>query len=236
MVQSAFRGDPPTHNPAVQALVRFRWLVPLIAVPVCILGAALGIQAAVLTRPSRDDLLAARVLHTLLGYHVMRATEAIGKHRSPAICLQGWFHAPRHHRPVRGELVLIGNGERLYDFGYGIRRVGAVGPVLGLDRIRFILAGCPRFIGAQVGSGLVRNVRLDVDPRRADGLATDSIAFGRRTPVDLFVNPRSYKPVELAVARGSVHESSDLAPGASPAVVRLVRREFHLRTRRVRRA
>jgi hypothetical protein len=236
MVQRPFRSVEPTHNPAVQALVRFRWLVPVFAVPLCVLVTALGIQAAALRRPSRDDLLAARVLHTLLGYHVMRSTEAIGVHRSPAICLEGWFRVARHRRPVRGELVLIGKRLRLYDFGSGIRPFGARHRVYEVDRLRFMLAGCPRFIDAQVGNSLVRNTRIDVDSRRADGLVADSIVFGRRAPVDLLVNPHTYTPVELAVARGKVRGSSDLAPGGSPAVVRLVRRAFHLRTRREHRA
>jgi hypothetical protein len=231
MVQSAFRGGAPTHNPAVQALVRFRWLVPVIAVPLCVLLTALGIQAAALRRPSRDDLVAAQVLHTLLGYHVMRSTEAIGVQRSSAICVQGWFHVARHRRPVRGELVLVGRRDRLYDFGSGIRRFGADHRVHGVDRLRFMLASCPRFIDAQVGNGLVRNTRMDVDFSHADGLLADSMVFGRRAGVDLFVDPHTHTPVELAVVRGKVRGSSDLAPGGSPAVVRLVRRAFHLRTR-----
>jgi hypothetical protein len=236
MVQRPLRGAEPTHNPAVQGLVRFRWLVPVIAVPLCVLVTALGIQAAALRRPSRDDLVAAQVLHTLLGYHVMRSTEAIGALRSPAIGLQGWFHTSPHRPPVRGELVLIGRRERLYDFGSGIRRFGAKHRVHGIDRLRFILAGCPRFIDTQVGNGLLRNARIDVDSIRADGLVADSMVFGRRAPVDLFVDPHTYTPVELAVAHGKMGGSSDLEPGGSPAVVRLVRRAFHLRTRPVHRA
>jgi hypothetical protein len=220
----------------VQAVVRLRWLVPAIALALCVMLAALGIQAAALGRPSRDDIVAARVLRTLLGYRVIRSTEVIGRRSASAICLQGWFHAPRHHRAVRGELVLIGDGERLYDFGRGIRRLGEARPVPGLDRERFILAGCPRLIGTSLGDGLVRNARIDVDSRRADGLATDSIAFGRRASIDLFVDPHTYKPVELALTHGRLRGSSDLEPGGSPAVVRLVRRAFHLQTRSVHRA
>jgi hypothetical protein len=208
----------------------------VIGVPLCVLLAALGLQAVALRRPSRDDLVAARVLHTLLGFHVMRATEAIGARRSQTICLQGWFHNRPHRRPVRGDLVLIGRRDRLYDFGSGIRRFGANHRVQGVDRLRFMLAGCPRFIDTQVGNGLVRNARIDVDSLRADGLVAYSMVFGRRAPVDLFVNPRTYTPLELAVVRGRMRGSSDLEPGGSPAVVRLVRRAFHLPTRTVRRA
>jgi hypothetical protein len=220
----------------VHGVVRFRWLLPVIAVPLCVLVTALGIQAAALRRPSRDDLVAAQVLHTLLGYHVMRSTEAIGASRLPAICLQGWFRVARHTRPVRGDLVLIGRRDRLYDFGSGIRRFGAKHRVHGVDRVRFMLAGCPRFIDAQVGNGLVRNARVDVDFRRADGLVADSMIFGRHAGIDLFVDPHTFTPVELALVRGRVRGSSDLAPGGSPAIVRLVRRAFHLRTRSERSA
>lgn len=231
MVQRPFCGPGPPHNPAVRSLVRFRWLVPVIAVPLCVLVTALGIQAAGLRRPSRDDLVAAQVLHTLLGYHVIRSTEAIGTHTSPAICVQGWFRVAQHRRPVRGDLVLIGRRDRLYDFGSGIRRFGAKHRAHGVDLVRFMLAGCPRFIDTQVGNGLVRNARIDVDSLRADGLVTDSMVFGRRAGVDLFVDPHTYTPVELALLRGKVTGSSDLAPGGSSAIVRLVRRAFHLPTR-----
>jgi hypothetical protein len=208
----------------------------VIAVPLCVLVTALAIQAAALRRPSRGDLFAAQVLHTLLGYRVMRSTESIGVQRSRAICLQGWFRVRQHRRLVRGDLVLIGRRDRLYDFGSGIRRFGAKHRVHGVDRVRFMLAGCPRFIDTQVGNGLTRNARIDVDSLRADGLLADSMVFGKRAGIELFVDPRTHTPVELALVRGKVRGSSDLAAGGSPAVVRLVRRAFHLPPRSVRRA
>ena len=237
MVQNGFGPAGATHNPAVRALVRFRSVVPVIFVPLCVVLGALGIQAAVFSRPSRNDLVAAQALRTLLGYRVIRATEDIGRRTSAAICVQGWFHAPRHRRPVRGELVLIGREERLYDFGSGIRHFGDRRRVNRLDRLRFMLAGCPRFVGAQVSDALIRNRKIDVDPRRADGLAAESIVFGKRqAPIDLLVARHTYKPVELALSSGPVRGWSDLEPGGTPAVVSFVRHAFHLRTPRVRRA
>ena len=226
-----FRPSAAADNRAV------RTLGPAVCLPLCILLASLGVQAAAFRRPPRDDLVAATALRTLLGYHVMRATEDIANHTSPSVCLQGWFPAPRHRRLVRGALVLIGNGERLYDLGSGIRRLGKQGSVGTLDRLRFVLAGCPRFIGAGIGDGLLRNRRIDVDPARADGLAVDSIVFGkRRAPLDLLVTRRTYAPVELVSAGGSIHGRSRLEAGGSPALVRRVRTAFHLLTRSVRSA
>lgn len=199
--------------------------------------ASVGVQAAAFRRPSPDDLVAVKALHALLDYRVMRATEDIGNRTSPAICLQGWFHSPRHRAPVRGALVLLGNGERLYDFGSGIRRFGDARRVEGVDRIRFILAGCPRVIAAEIGHRLVHSLRVDVDPGRADGLAVDSIGFGSRSkPIDLYVTRHTYAPVELALASNVVRGSSRLDPGGNRALVQRVRRAFHLGTKSVRRA
>src|ERR671937_503785 len=159
-----------------------RTLGPAVCLPLCILLASLGVQAAAFRRPPRDDLVAATALRTLLGYHVMRATEDIANHTSPSVCLQGWFPAPRHRR-------------------------------------------------------LVRDRRIDVDPARADGLAVDSIVFGkRRAPLDLLVTRRTYAPVELVSAGGSIRGRSQLEAGGSPALVRRVRKAFHLPTRSVRSA
>jgi hypothetical protein len=214
-----------------------RTLVRAVSLTLCILLASLGVQAAAFRRPPPDDLVAARALRTLLGYHVMRATEDIAKHTSPSVCLQGWFPAPRHRHLVRGALVLIGDGERLYDLGAGIRRLGERRRVDALDRLRFVLAGCPRFIGEGIGDALVRSRRIDVDPARADGLAVDSIVFGkRRAPLELLVTRTRYSPVELVSAGGSIRGRSHLEAGGTPVLVRHIRKAFHLSTRDVRRA
>lgn len=218
-------------------LVRFGWLGPAISLPLCIALASLGIQAAAFRRPPRDDLLAAKVVHTLLGYHLMRATEEVAHHPSSSICLQGWFPERGHRHLVRGELVLLGSGVRLYDLGSGVRRFGRRGGVSDLDRIRFLLAGCPRFIGEQIGRRLVRSLHVDVDRARADDLAARAIVFGRRSaPIDLFVTRHAYTPIWLALTGGPVRGTSDLEPGGSPALATKVRRAFDLERRSVRRA
>src|SRR2546428_9365906 len=48
------------RSAAVRALVRFRWLVPALALPACIALAGVGIQAAAFRRPARETLVAAR--------------------------------------------------------------------------------------------------------------------------------------------------------------------------------
>ena len=217
----------------MRTLGRVRWLVPAIAVPLCIGLASLALQAAAFSRPSRNDLVAVRALATLLRYRVMRAAETIGGRTQQSLCLQGWFHAPGRGALQRGALVLIGGSDRLYDFGKGVRRVGEPGVVSERQRARFQLAGCPRFIAAKIGERLVHGREVDVDAGRADGFAVDAIRFGEETsPGDLFVRSDDYLPVELQVSDGSLHGRSDLQPGGGRAAVMRIRRAFPLFTRR----
>lgn len=205
--------------------------MPAISVPLCIAIASLGIQAAAFPRPSRDELVAVRALRTLVRYRVMRATETIGDRTQRSICLQGWFHAPGRRELTRGALVLLSDGERLYDFGKGVRRVGDGGPASTRDRAQFQLAACPRFVAAKIGDRLVRGRRVDVDRRHADGFAVDAIGFGTQAaPVDLDVTLTDALPVELRLSDVALHGTSDLAPGGGRAAVVRIRHAFPLFT------
>ena len=216
----------------MRTLGRVRWLVPAISVPLCIGLAALALQAAAFPRPSRNDLVAVRALTTLLRYRVMRAAETVSGSTHHSVCLQGWFHEPNRRALERGALVLIGGSERLYDFGKGVRRVGEPGFASTRDRARFQLAGCPRFIAAKIGDRLVHGRQVDVDAGRADGFHVEAIGFGEQTtPGDLLVRSDDYLPVELQVADGPLHGTSDLEPGGGRAAVIRIRRAFPLFTR-----
>jgi len=215
----------------VRALVRFRWLVPALALPACIALAGVGIQAAAFRRPARETLVAAEALHELLQYRVMRGTEQIGRQRLATTCVQGWYHTPRHRHLVPGAIVLVSNGERLYDFGNGVRRLGRQGRAGLTDRARFLLAACPRSIAERISVHLLGGQGVDTDPSHDDGASALAIAFGgRRRPIDLYVNRGTYRPVELKLS-GTVRGWSDLEPGGGRRAVIRVRRAFHLRTR-----
>ncbi len=215
----------------MRALVRFRWLLSAIALPVCVAALGVGIQAAAFQRPPRDALAATDAMRQLLRFRVMRATETIDRRSVGSICVQGWYHAAHRRQLSAGELVLLGNGEKLYDFGNGVRRIGRRGRVGKLDLARFLLAGCPHFIGAGVGKRLIGSRWIDVDPSSTDGASTLTLSLGERAkPIDLYVAKRTYQPVELSLSGAPARGWSDLTPGGGRAAVARVRRAFRLST------
>lgn len=209
----------------VRALVRFRWLLPALLIPLCIAMLGLGLQAAAFPRPPAESLVTADMLRRLLRYHEMRATENIGGRRISAVCVQGrfsWLSA----RPEFGALVLLGDGERLYDFGHGVREVGRRGRSDRVDQARFLLAGCPTVLADRIGTRL-RDSSIEADAASADGGPVVAIRFGhRRSPIHLYVDARGYKPVELTLSGKDGRGQSDLAPGGTLVTIVRVRRAF----------
>ena len=217
---------------AVRALVRFRWLLPAIALPILVAALGVGMQAAAFSRPPGEALTATTALGQLLRFRVMRATENIGHQRIGSICVQGLYRTPRH-RHVSGALVLLDNGEKLYDFGYGVHEVGRRGRVGPVDEARFLLAGCPRFVGGRVAARLMGGRWIDTDPSRADGASVLRLTFGERAkPIDLYVGKRTFLPVALRISGDQAFGWSDLMPGGGRAAVVRVFRAFHLNVSR----
>jgi hypothetical protein len=217
---------------AVRAPGRLRLLLAAFAVPAAVAALGVGIQAAAFSRPPHDALIATNAIRELLRYHVMRATENVGGRRVRATCLQGWFRAMHRRRPAPGALVVLSNGVKLYDFGRGVRRVGLRGVPSQRDLARFLLAGCPRYIGDHVGSELVSSHWVDLDPSRADGASALALDYGRvRAPVEVFVDPRTYRPIEIHLSGYPAHGWSDLRPGGGAPAIARVRRAFHLPVR-----
>jgi hypothetical protein len=206
-----------------------RWILPALGIPACVLGVGFAVQAAAFRRPTRDAMVATQVLRELARYRVMRGTELIDARRVRSTCVQGWFRLPdaHLHRPLRGALVLLGNGERLYDVGDGVRRVGRRGRVSRADRVRFLLAGCPRVLGGRVADLLARGIVVDADTTRQDGSVALAISFGRRRPpVRLLVAPPAYAPVGITYDRRRLRGVSDLEPGGGRILVAHVERSF----------
>lgn len=202
------------------------------AVPFAVAALGVGIQAAAFSRPPHDALLATGAVRELLRFRVMRASEVMGRRHLHATCIQGWFRRQHHRRPEPGALVLLGDGVKLYDFGNGVHRVGRRGAVSRSDLARFLLAGCPRYIGNHVGAQLVSSRWVDTDPSHADGSPALKLSFGRRAmPIELFVNVRTHQPVELRLSGSPARGWSDLMPGGGSATIVRVRRAFHLPTK-----
>src|SRR5438552_4475297 len=165
----------------VRAHGRFRWLLPALAVPACVVVVAVAVQAAAFGKASEDSRLAAGALRELVRFHVMRGTETLARRSVASTCIQGWFKAPRHRRLVRGSLVLLGNGERLYSLGSGVRRLLPSGrslPAPLVDRIRFVLAACPHYLDDRFATDLLLGRPTEAADRTADGEQALAITFG----------------------------------------------------------
>ena len=217
----------------MRALNRLRWLLPALAIPAVVVLLGVSLQAAAFKRAPRTSLLATAAVGELMRYHVMRGTEELGRQDLASVCIQGWFHSPRHRRLVRGALVLLGTGERLYDVGNGIQRLTRNGSRVAdaVDRARFVLAGCPRFIGDRVGTTLVHGSRFATLTNRSDGRrALTIVLWGQGSRISLAVDSRTYRPVAIEFGNHAVRGWSDLEPGGGKAAIFRVRKAFHLRT------
>jgi hypothetical protein len=212
-----------------------RWLLLALGIPACIAAAGVVVQAAAFGRASKDTLVATDALRELVRYHVMRGDEALGGKTISTTCIQGWFRAPRRARLLPGALVLLGDGERLYDLGTGIRVFPKSGPTRPADpaeRARFLLAGCPHFVGNRFATDLIRGRPVEVLSGTADGEHAATIAVGgHEARLTLDVTAVTYKPLALAYSDGRFRGASDLVPGGGAPAVRRVRRAFDLTTR-----
>jgi hypothetical protein len=216
----------------VRAFGRFRSFLPAAAIPICAVAIGIAVQAAAFGRASADSLVATEAVRGLVQYNVMRGTETLGGRPIRATCVQGSFLRPGGRGPAHGALVLLGNGERLYDVGWGVRRLfrgGRSRPAGRKDRLRFVLAGCPNYLGNHVGNDLVRGRPLEAFDERSDGAPAAAIVVGSRHEIlTLDVARFTQKPLALTVREGRIGGASDLAPGGGPATIRLVRRAFDL--------
>jgi hypothetical protein len=216
----------------VRALGRFHWLLPAVTVPACIVAVAAAIQAAAFGRAPGSSLVTVGALRELVRYHVMRGTESLDGRYVSTTCIQGWFRAPRHRRLVRGALVLLGDGERLYVLGSGVKRQLAAGqsrPADLADRVRFVLAACPRYLDDRFATDLLVGRQAKTVDGTADGERAIAITFGAGDArLTYAVARRSDKPLALTYDDGHIHGSSDLAPGGGAAAMSRVRRSFHL--------
>jgi hypothetical protein len=198
-------------------------LVAVVAVA-ALTGAGFAVQAVALPQPRDDDLLAARTLHRILLFRVVRSTQHVpGTRPLRAICLDGWFRSPRRRRVVRGAVVLLGDGRRLYNLGHGVRIGPGGARASELLDARFVLAGCPRFVARRLGDLLSR--ALPVDAQRGASVTRLTYAFGRNR-VTLAVESKSLTPAALFLRRPSLRGWSQLRPGGDPALFRAMNRNF----------
>jgi hypothetical protein len=211
-------------------------LLPAVAVPACIVALGVALQAAAFGRAPNDSLLATAALRELVRYRVMRGTESFLGRPIGTTCVQGWFRLPGRRRLAFGALVLLADGERLYDVGFGVRRLMHLAhsrPADLADRVRFVLAACPRYLDDHFATDLVRGRPVETVAARSDGAnAAAIIAGSRHAKLTLDVTRVTYEPLSLSFSQGRLRGSSDLVPGGGAAAIRRVRHAFDLTARR----
>jgi hypothetical protein len=201
-------------------------VLPALGIPLCIVCIGVAAQVVGFPRPASETLVATDALRTLQRLSVMRGIQWIGLRPVASICLDVSFRVPEHRQLIHGDLVLLGNGERLYSFGKGIHSVGEKGRVEPVDRARFLLAGCPGLLGQTIAASLARGLPVDADVVATALGQNVAVAFGPSyRPLTLLVNPRFLLPVAVTLG-GHVPGSSRLNPGASQAAILRVRRSF----------
>lgn len=197
-----------------------------------------AVQAAAFGHAPEDSLVATEAVRSLVRYRVMRSIERVGGRSLTATCVQGSFRTGDRGRLVTGALVLLGNGDRLYDAGRGVRRVLSLGRSRAagrVDRRRFILAACPHYLSDHFANDLIRGRPVEAVDERGDGATVaDLIAHSRHATLALEVTRLTYEPLSLSLREGRFRGSSDLVPGGTAAAIRRVHRAFQLGTRRGR--
>jgi hypothetical protein len=205
------------------------------AVPACVVTVGIAVQAAAFGRAPKDSLVAAATLRELVRYRVMRGVETVDGRPIATTCIQGLVRI-RGRGLAHTASVLLADGERLFDAGFGVRRLVRPSHSLAADledRVRFVLAACPRYLGDHLATELVHGRSVEAVDERSDGQrAATIIAGSRHTKLALDVTRVSHKPIALSLSEGRLRGSSDLVPGGGAAAIRRVQRAFDLGSHR----
>jgi hypothetical protein len=170
-------------------------------------GAAFGLQAVTLPRPSRGQLVAAKTLRWLNRQDAVESVALVRGHPVSSVCINA-IVGPlgRKRRPLQGSLLITGH-RRLVETRFTSFQIGSTlreedGP---LPAIRAALAGCPRTLGRRIGRFL--NDRAVVDVKRVvlGGAPLLRLSFRRyESGLFLLVEPRTFAPVAVRIARRGV--------------------------------
>src|SRR5712691_4427999 len=125
-------------------MARYRWVVTALAVPATATVLGVGVLALAFGRASSESLDAAHTVGRLLSYDAMRGNETIAGRTEPAICVEAEVRDRRGHAAPAA--LVVAGGRLLYDAGHGVRIAPSRRLADGIDRMRFLLAGCPWFI------------------------------------------------------------------------------------------
>ena len=192
-------------------------------------GAAFGLQAIALPRPTGGQLIAAKTLRWLNRQEAIDSVALVRGRPVSSLCINaivGPLGRSRHL--LKGSLVITGR-RQLVETRFTSFRVGPTlreedGP---LPSIRAALAGCPRALGRRIGRFLDDRTAVGVNRVAFHGVRLLRLSFRRgRSALFLIVEARTFVPVAVRIARGRSGWSY-LAPAdgdLSRATLRLSRR------------
>jgi hypothetical protein len=182
-------------------------------------GAAFGLQALTLPRPSTGQLIASKTMRWVNEHGAVRSIALIDRRRVSGFCVNGQLR-PRGEDPESLDASLLVAG-----------REGVVeayqhdGP---LPSTRTVLAGCPRALGRRIGRYLNDRARVSVTHgflRREPVLRLSFGQGGNR--LLLIVDSKTYAPVAVRIPRGGAgwsHLAAAEKRNLPRPVLRLARR------------
>ncbi len=167
-------------------------------------GAAFGLQAVTLPRPSGDQLIAAQTLRWLTAQHAIKSTRLVRGHRVSSVCVNATI-GPLDGHPQRLHASLLVTGRRrLVETRFASFRLGSTireedGP---LPSIRAVLAGCPRALGRRIGRFLDDRALVRTRHVFFRGAPMLRLSFRHgHSRLLLIVNPQTFAPVAVRIPR-----------------------------------
>ena len=190
-----------------------------LALAAALAGAAFGLQAMALPRPTESQLVVAKTMRWLTRQKAVEGRAIVQGRLVSSLCVDALV-GPRH---VHGSLLVTGH-ERILDTRFAAFRLGRTmheedGPALST---KAVLAGCPRALEQRLGRLLDYRVPVSTSHAVLDGLPALKLSFARRSSrLLLLVRPQSFVPVAVRIAerrpgwtRLAPAEPSDLATRA----------------------
>jgi hypothetical protein len=188
---------------------------------VLLAGAAFGLQAVALPRPTSGQLIAAKTLRWFTRHDAVESTALVRGRPVSSVCVNATVGSGRgDSKQLRASLLLTGARRlletRLASFRLGFKPQEEDGP---RPAIRALLAGCPRVLERWIGRFL--DDRLPVHAQRfiRRGVPMLRLSFtGPHRTLFLIVEPGMFVPVAVRVA-GAGSGWADLAPAERPDLV-----------------
>jgi hypothetical protein len=167
-------------------------------------GAAFGLQAVTLPRPSRGQLIAAKTMHWLTRQEAVESRALVRGRPVASVCVNAIVGplGKNSHR-LKGSLLITGHRRlvetRFASFGMGSTLREEDGP---LPAIRAVLAGCPRALERRIGHLL--DERAPVGVRRVFLRSVPMVRLSFKGPhsrLFLLVDSRTSAPAAVRIGR-----------------------------------